>query len=133
MRLSKIIGPIMRSEGAKVAKPEWGTKRTCPECGIRFYDLGKGEPVTCISCAHVWTPEPLLASKQHAARTPKPQPKVIEAAQAKDSKESDAPKGKAKDETDVDADHELVTKVDEKDDDIDLAVVIDKKIDSPKD
>ncbi|MBA4050305.1 MAG: TIGR02300 family protein, partial [Erythrobacter sp.] len=24
-----------------MAKPEWGTKRTCPKCGTRFYDLGK--------------------------------------------------------------------------------------------
>ncbi|WP_295446445.1 FYDLN acid domain-containing protein, partial [Sphingorhabdus sp. EL138] len=20
-------------------KAEWGTKRTCPKCGVRFYDL----------------------------------------------------------------------------------------------
>ena len=23
-----------------MVKPEWGTKRTCPKCGERFYDLG---------------------------------------------------------------------------------------------
>ena len=58
-----------------MAKPEWGSKRTCPECSTRFYDLGKGEPVTCISCGHVWTPEPLLKSRQHEARAHKPQKK----------------------------------------------------------
>ncbi|HZV58172.1 MAG TPA: TIGR02300 family protein [Sphingobium sp.] len=47
-----------------MVKPEWGTKRTCPKCATRFYDLGKDEPVTCIECGNLWTPEPVLKSKQ---------------------------------------------------------------------
>ncbi|WP_379921120.1 TIGR02300 family protein [Erythrobacter sp. R86502] len=47
-----------------MAKPEWGTKRTCPKCAERFYDLGKEDPVTCIECGETWTPEPVLKSKQ---------------------------------------------------------------------
>ena len=47
-----------------MAKPEWGTKRTCPKCGTRFYDLGKEDPVACIECGETWTPEPVLKSKQ---------------------------------------------------------------------
>lgn len=47
-----------------MAKPEWGTKRTCPNCGTRFYDLGKEDPVTCIECGNTWAPEPVLKSKQ---------------------------------------------------------------------
>ena len=47
-----------------MAKPEWGTKRSCPKCGERFYDLGNEEPVTCISCGEEWYPEPVLKSKQ---------------------------------------------------------------------
>ena len=45
-------------------KPEWGAKRACPKCNTRFYDLGKEDPVTCISCGHAWAPEPILKSKQ---------------------------------------------------------------------
>ncbi len=45
-------------------KPEWGTKRTCPKCSTRFYDLGNDDPVTCINCGHAWAPEPILKSKQ---------------------------------------------------------------------
>jgi uncharacterized protein (TIGR02300 family) len=45
-------------------KAEWGTKRTCPKCGVRFYDLTKDEPVECIECGNQWTPEPVLKSKQ---------------------------------------------------------------------
>ena len=47
-----------------MVKPEWGTKRTCPKCGERFYDLNKEDPVTCIECGNEWTPEPVLKSKQ---------------------------------------------------------------------
>lgn len=45
-------------------KAEWGTKRTCPKCGNRFYDLGQEAPVECIECGNQWTPEPVLKSKQ---------------------------------------------------------------------
>jgi len=47
-----------------MVKAEWGTKRTCPKCGTRFYDLGKDDPVTCIECGVNWEPEPVLKSKQ---------------------------------------------------------------------
>src|ERR1700754_5130089 len=50
--------------GGNMVKPEWGTKRTCPKCGTRFYDLGKEDPVTCINCGIQWEPEPVLKSKQ---------------------------------------------------------------------
>src|SRR3970040_1245615 len=47
-----------------MVKPEWGSKRNCPKCGLRFYDLGAEDPVTCIDCGNKWTPEPVLKSKQ---------------------------------------------------------------------
>jgi uncharacterized protein (TIGR02300 family) len=47
-----------------MVKPEWGTKRACPKCGTRFYDLGKDSPVVCINCGIQWEPEPVLKSKQ---------------------------------------------------------------------
>ena len=45
-------------------KPEWGTKRSCPKCATRFYDLGKDDPVACIECGVTFVPEPVLKSKQ---------------------------------------------------------------------
>lgn len=50
----------------QMVKPEWGTKRTCPKCGTRFYDLGEEDPVACINseCGAIWEPEPVLKSKQ---------------------------------------------------------------------
>lgn len=47
-----------------MVKPEWGTKRTCPKCGTRFYDLQKADPVVCIDCGNEWVPEPILKTKQ---------------------------------------------------------------------
>ena len=47
-----------------MVKPEWGTKRTCPKCSTRFYDLGNAEPVHCIECGTTFVPEPVLKSKQ---------------------------------------------------------------------
>ena len=47
-----------------MVNPEWGTKRTCPKCSTRFYDLAKDDPVTCINCGNAWLPEPVLKSKQ---------------------------------------------------------------------
>ena len=47
-----------------MVKPEWGTKRTCPKCATRFYDLVKEDPVTCIECGTEFVPEPVLKSKQ---------------------------------------------------------------------
>ncbi|HWC56599.1 MAG TPA: TIGR02300 family protein [Sphingomicrobium sp.] len=47
-----------------MVKPEWGTKRTCPKCSTRFYDLGSEDPVHCINCGTDFIPEPVLKSKQ---------------------------------------------------------------------
>ena len=55
-----------------MVKPEWGTKRTCPKCATRFYDLGKEDPVHCISCGSDFAAEPVLKSKQPMAFEPAP-------------------------------------------------------------
>lgn len=60
-----------------MVKAEWGTKRTCPKCATRFYDLGKDDPVTCINCSAAWEPEPVLKSKQPLPYEEAPK-KVIE-------------------------------------------------------
>ena len=47
-------------------KPEWGTKRTCPQTArARFYDLGNDRPGDQPRMRpHNGTPEPVLKSKQ---------------------------------------------------------------------
>jgi len=46
-----------------VAKPEWGIKRICPNCGARYYDLRKDPPV-CPNCGTDFDPEALLKSRR---------------------------------------------------------------------
>jgi uncharacterized protein (TIGR02300 family) len=58
---------ISTGDKTLMVKPEWGTKRTCPKCSTRFYDLGQDDPVHCINCGTDWLPEPVLKSKQPLA------------------------------------------------------------------
>jgi uncharacterized protein (TIGR02300 family) len=62
-----------------MVKPEWGSKRTCPKCSTRFYDLGKEDPVHCINCGTDFLPEPVLKSKQPLAFEAAPQVQKEEA------------------------------------------------------
>lgn len=64
-----------------MVKPEWGTKRACPKCNTRFYDLTREDPVTCITCGYAWVPEPILKSKQ---TTPFEQAKPVAESEADD-------------------------------------------------
>lgn len=57
-------------------KEEWGTKRQCPHCATRFYDL-TNDPMTCPACGNVFSAESLtsnrsrsLISEKSAAREP---------------------------------------------------------------
>jgi TIGR02300 family protein len=50
-----------------VVKADLGTKRVCPSCGARFYDLSK-RPIECPKCAYAFEPEALY--KQRRPRQP---------------------------------------------------------------
>jgi uncharacterized protein (TIGR02300 family) len=52
-----------------VAKPEWGTKRICPSCGTRYYDLLR-EPVICPKCSTPFDPEAFLKSRRARPAAP---------------------------------------------------------------
>lgn len=46
-------------------KEEWGTKRLCPHCATRFYDL-KNDPLTCPACGAQFTLESLIDGRSKA-------------------------------------------------------------------
>lgn len=63
-----------------MAKADLGTKRVCPSCAAKFYDLGR-QPVRCPKCGHEYDPEaedPRVAEK--AAPEPAEEEKPAEAA-----------------------------------------------------
>lgn len=54
-----------------MAKPEWGSKRTCGSCGARFYDMRR-QPITCPKCGAVYEEEaPARARKLKPTPTDK--------------------------------------------------------------
>ncbi|MDO5621055.1 MAG: TIGR02300 family protein [Paracoccus sp. (in: a-proteobacteria)] len=46
-------------------KEEWGTKRLCPHCATRFYDLQK-DPMTCPACGNTFTLESLMQGRSRS-------------------------------------------------------------------
>ena len=46
-----------------MAKPQWGKKRTCQACGIKYYDLNK-TPMICPSCGAEFDPDMLLGTRK---------------------------------------------------------------------
>jgi uncharacterized protein (TIGR02300 family) len=46
-----------------LAKPEWGTKRICPSCGTRYYDLMR-DHVICPKCSTPFDPEAFLKARR---------------------------------------------------------------------
>jgi uncharacterized protein (TIGR02300 family) len=99
-----------------VVKAELGTKRICPSCGSKFYDLLKS-PIICPKCGTSFIAAPLLPSKgempQAAVAKPREQPKPVaeEAEEVPDvelvSLEEVEEGGEAEDETAAIADVDL--------------------------
>jgi len=54
-------------------KDEWGVKRACPECQVRFYDLQK-DPMVCPSCGAIFDLASLTQTRQKVAEKAKPKP-----------------------------------------------------------
>ena len=112
-----------------MAKSEWGKKRTCQNCGAKYYDLKK-EPPTCPKCDTVFQVEtPTRARRgRAAATTPKAIPAVAAAAAVSNNTEVDV-------EDVEDVEDDVLDETDEAipedtsdlvgDDDDDVGVVID--------
>ena len=59
-----------------MSKPAWGTKRVCPSCGARFYDL-KRMPITCPVCQAIYQVTMAPSRRSERAQPAKPR-KVVE-------------------------------------------------------
>ena len=46
-----------------MAKIEWGKKRICPSCGLKYYDFNKS-PITCPTCNVEFDPDLYLKSRK---------------------------------------------------------------------
>lgn len=108
-----------------MAKPEWGTKRLCPKCGVRFYDMNKAFPLTCVACGCQFEPEVVLKSKQPV---PAQEAKVIRKPIIETEEDSELAEALGDEDLDLedeDEDESLLGDVDDLDDD-DMSDMIDK-------
>ena len=69
----------------ELIKADLGTKRVCPSCGARFYDLSK-RPIECPKCAFTFEPEAMY--KQRRPRQPEPA-EVVEATAEAEEEEAE--------------------------------------------
>ena len=76
--------PTVKRKLQPVSKPELGTKRFCPSCGTKFYDLNR-MPITCPKCGQTQQADasPKRASAaaalaEHKAAKPAPKPEPVE-------------------------------------------------------
>ncbi|MGA0412258.1 MAG: TIGR02300 family protein [Candidatus Puniceispirillales bacterium] len=53
-----------------MAKPEWGKKRICPSCGLKYYDFNNS-PIKCPSCQTEFDPDLYLRSRKGKALSSK--------------------------------------------------------------
>jgi len=75
------------SKDTHVAKPELGTKRLCPHCGAKFYDLANN-PIVCPKCGsvvEVTAVSPRGRPEAAAARAPAAVPDEVEAPETQEA------------------------------------------------
>ena len=53
-----------------MAKPEWGKKRICPACALKYYDFNKS-PITCPACKVEFDPDMYLKGRKGKTLSPK--------------------------------------------------------------
>jgi uncharacterized protein (TIGR02300 family) len=73
-------------------KAELGTKRICPSCAARFYDLGK-RPIICPKCQTSFEPETLLRPRRQRPEpreAPVPKPVKEEEEEVLEDEDTDA-------------------------------------------
>jgi uncharacterized protein (TIGR02300 family) len=111
-----------------LAKPEWGSKRQCHNCGARFYDLNRAE-VICPKCGTVYDPDAVLKSRRSrpAVVEEKVAPPPAEELPAEAEAEEPGPaEGAAEGESEEEKEEELIEDTSELgEDDDDVAEVLD--------
>jgi len=92
-----------------MSKPARGTKRVCPSCGARFYDLSRS-PITCPVCQAVYQVSPPTSRRAERAAPvqvtkpaePDPDPPVISGAEVISLEEAEEAEAAVDDEEIVD-------------------------------
>lgn len=107
-----------------MTKPEWGTKRTCLNCGTRFYDMQK-TPIVCPKCGSENAPDAVSKARRGMKKAP-----VHAVAEAKPKAAPVAGDDDTLDDVDIEVeddetDEALIEDADDLAEDDDMAEVID--------
>jgi len=92
------LQPLFFMGTSTLVKADLGTKRGCPSCGARFYDLTK-RPIECPKCGFSFEPEALY--KQRRGRQPEPAVGVVPAAEAEEEESDDENEDSEEEEEEV--------------------------------
>lgn len=101
---------------------EWGTKRLCPSCATRFYDLSN-DPTTCPNCGTVHELSAFTLTKSKGARAEAAKKEKAKAAAAEEVSDD-----VLDDDDDIDATDDTVLD-DDDDDDVSLDDIADQSSD----
>ena len=94
-----------------MARPNLGSKRACPSCGAKFYDLGK-DPATCPECGAEHSQASFLKPRRAKPPAPRAAPK------------QPPPKEESEDDIALEDENEDDGDVEDLDDDEDLGDVV---------
>ena len=114
-----------------MSKPEWGIKRVCPSCSIKYYDFNKN-PIICPKCEFEFDPDLLLKSRKGRSIAKKTEVNEISSDLQKEEEtlendinsiENDGDILEIDDETDIqdnDIENNIEEKINTDDDDIEI-------------
>ena len=114
-----------------MSKPEWGIKRDCPSCSIKYYDFNKS-PIICPKCEFKFDPDLLLKSRKGRSIATKTEVNEVSSDLKKEEKtleedinsiENDEDILEIDDETDIqdnDIENNIKEKINSEDDDIEI-------------
>ena len=114
-----------------MSKPEWGIKRVCPSCSIKYYDFNKS-PIICPKCQFQFDPDLLLKSRKGRSIATKTEVNVVSSDAQKEEEtleddinsiENDENILEIDDETEVqdnDVDNDIDEKINTNDDNIEI-------------
>ena len=114
-----------------MSEPEWGIKRVCPSCSIKYYDFNK-RPITCPKCEFEFDPDLLLKSRKGRSIATKTEVNEVSSDVQKEDEtlenditsiENDEDILEIDDETDIqdnDIENNIKEKINSEDDDIEI-------------
>jgi len=99
-----------------LANTELGEKRTCPECGSKFYDLGK-RPAVCPKCRASFDPASDVAKPKRTREKAKPAPVVADEEEEEEVEDDEAEEAAESDDEEEEIEAEETVEVDLVDED----------------